>query len=54
MAMMDLISVAAALRRLGGEPVNACGGVQLVASRLGPELRVCGSYSAKVWSTNSP
>jgi hypothetical protein len=37
----------AALRRLTGEPVSACVGVPLVASRLALELRVCGSYSAK-------
>jgi hypothetical protein len=30
-----------------GESVRVCGGVRLVASRSGPELRVCGSDSAK-------
>ena len=37
----------AALRRLNGEPVRVCAGVPPVASRLAPELRECGSYSAK-------
>jgi hypothetical protein len=45
--MVDRIGVAALQRTIGDESVRVCVVVRLLASRLGPELRVCGSYSAK-------
>jgi hypothetical protein len=47
------ISVAA-LRRLSGEPVRACGGVRPVALRSAPELRERGSDSAKYGPPTAP
>jgi len=44
--MMNGISWAAPRRMADGESVRVCVGVPLAASRLGPELRVCGSDSA--------
>ena len=45
--MVHRNGVAGLRRTTDGDSVSACGGARLVASRSAPELRVCGSDSAK-------